>query len=85
MFVLENFTYAFCRQLVRVITLQPPTELTHEPPVFMIMYKQLLQERYGDTVFLLRQISKQHSKFNHMWNHVSDHPKVKNDTTSRHQ
>ena len=41
--------------------------------------------RYSDTVFLIRQISKLHLKFDHAWNHINEHSTMGNDTSSRHE
>ena len=43
----------------------------------------ILNDRYGDTVILIRQITKQYSKFDHAWNHINDHTNMANDTTLR--
>ena len=70
-------------ELARAITSNPPTELTNDQ--LMPKYNQLLKDRYTDTIFLLRQVTKQHSKFNHALNHIADHPNMVNDNTSRHK
>ena len=30
-------------------------------------------DRYNETTYVIRQIIKQHQKFDHAWNHISDH------------
>ena len=40
-------------------------------------------DKYSDTVFLIREISKQHKKFEHEWHHVNNNPSVANDTIYR--
>ena len=49
----------------------------------MPKYNQLLMDRYSDVIFLIRQVTKQHQKFNHAWNHINYHPNIVNDTISR--
>ena len=41
-------------------------------------------DRYSDTVFSIRQITKQHQK-HYVWNHINDHPNMMNDTLARHK
>ena len=40
-------------------------------------------DRYSDTIFLIRQITKQHYIFNHSKNYINDHPNMANNTKSR--
>ena len=47
---------------------------------------QILLDRNSGTAFLLRQITNQHQKSYHAWNHISDHSnmaKIANKTLSR--
>ena len=74
MFTLENFAYTSYRQLINVINSNLPMELNGD--IILPKYSQLLMDRYSDTTFLIRQIIKQHEKFNHAGNNVSNHPDV---------
>ena len=50
----------------------------------MLKSNQILLDRYSDMPFLIiRQIAKQHQKFDHAWNHNSHHPNMTNITMSR--
>ena len=49
----------------------------------MPKFNQILLERYSDITFLLKQISKQHQRFDHAWNYISNDLNMENHTTSK--
>ena len=72
----------FIDNLLRSIFSILPTELTHG--LLMPKYDyNLISHRYSDRVFLIDQITKQHLKSNHAWNHINEHPNVANYIISR--
>ena len=64
--------------LVKVINMKLLTPINKD--IFIPKYNQLLIVGYSDTVFLIRQMTKQHQQFNHAQNHIKDHPNIANDT-----
>ena len=81
MFALESCVCNFWRQLINVIKLKPPTELNQD--IHLPKYNQPPMDTYSNTTFLIWQIPKQHQNFDHVWNHINDHPNMKNDTLSK--
>ena len=59
-FTLEYSTYNFNRQIINVINSKPSVEISKD--ILMSKYNQLLMDKYSDTTFLIRQITKQHQK-----------------------
>ena len=80
MFALENFVYNFKRKLNNVFKSEHPTKL--KAGNLMLKYNQILLDRYSDTTFLLRQITKQYQPFHHAWIHISNHLNMVNNTMS---
>ena len=58
-----------------------PTELMNTQP--MSKYNQFLNDRYTNTTFLLRQLTKQCLKFNHARNHIGNLSNMANDGIAR--
>ena len=81
MFALRIFAHTLCIQLAKIISLKLPTIISQE--TLMTEYNQLPNDIYSNTVLLIRQIIKQHSNFDHAWNHINDHSNVANDTRMR--
>ena len=76
-FTLENFAHTFCRQLIWLIN-SNPAEMSKD--VLMPKYNQLQIDRYSDTIVLSKQITKQHQKLKYVWNLITDHPNMVNNT-----
>ena len=50
MFVLENFAYNFCRELINIINANPSAESSKD--ILTPKYNQCLMNRHSDTTFL---------------------------------
>ena len=57
-FILENVSHTSKRQHIKVINLNPSTEISWD--IFMPKYNQLIMDRYIDEFFLIRQITEHH-------------------------
>ena len=44
--------------------------------LIMLKYNLVLTDRYSDIVLLIKQISRQHKKFEHVWNPITEHPAI---------
>ena len=56
MFTLENFTHTFQWQLINTVNSQNPDKINKD--ILMLRYNQLLVDRYSDTAFLIKHITK---------------------------
>ena len=81
MFALEAFPHDFCIKLINIINSKTLARLNKD--ILIPRYNQILLDRYSDATFILRQTTKQHQKFNHTWNDISDHPNMANNTILR--
>ena len=78
MFALENFICTFCGQFINIINSNIPAKINQD--ILMPKHNQLLVDRYIDIVFPIREIQKQHQKFDHIRNHINHHPNLTNDS-----
>ena len=61
-----------------LLNLKPLTEINKG--ILMPEFTLLLMERYSNTIFIIRQNTKQQWNFNHACIRISDHPNMANDT-----
>ena len=46
----------------------------------MPKYNQLQADRYSDTAFLVKQVTKKDQKLDNAWNHINYHPNMASNT-----
>ena len=63
MFSIENFHHTFVTKFINETSSKHPSEISKD--VFMPKHNQILMDRYCDTTYLIRQLSKQHQKHDH--------------------